>query len=415
MSGLFRRQALERLQNPDRLDELLVVTGPRSWIAVGALSTLLLAATIWGIFGRVTTSVDGMGIFIRGGGLVRVVSVGSGTLWQLRAAPGSVVKEGEVVALLSRPDLAARLQNLQTQLVQLEEQERRAVAFAEQEASRQRSVLRRRIAEAEQQAGAARTRLQWLETRIVGARQLVDAGLTTRQPLAELEHSRDATRIELEQDVTAAGALRAQIGDLDEQEEMKVFRIRQELDDERNEVAQLELEHRTNTEVASPYAGRITESLVNPGSLVSPGQAILALERDSGTLRVGVAVPALEARSIRPGMEVRLTPTTVKLEEYGYMLARVTDVSDYPASRDGLASLLSNESLVEVLTAAGPVTIVSAEPVLDPAAKNGFKWSARKGRTLAVSSGTLCTAQVMVRETAPISLVIPKLKELLGL
>ncbi len=114
-------------------------------------------------------------------------------------------------------------------------------------------------------------------------------------------------------------------------------------------------------------------------------------------------------------MEVRLTPTTVKLEEYGYMLARVTDVSDYPASRDGLTSLLSNEALVEVLTAAGPVTIVSAEPVLDPAAKNGFKWSARKGRTLAVSSGTLCTAQVMVRETAPITLVVPKLKELLGL
>ncbi len=415
MSGLFRREALEKLQSPDRLDELLVVTGPRSWIAVGALSTLLLAATIWGIFGRVTTSVGGMGIFIRGGGLVRVVSVGSGTLWQLRAEPGSVVKEGEVVALLSRPDLAARLQNMKTQLAHLEEQERRAVAFAEQEASRQRDVLRRRIAEAQQQANAAGTRLEWLETRIAGARELVDAGLTTRQPLAELEHTRDATRIELEQDLTAAGALRAQIEDLDEQEEVKVFRIRQDLDDERNEVAQLELEHRTNTEVVSPYAGRVTESLVNPGSLVSPGQPILALERDSGTLRVGVAVPALEARSIRPGMEVRLTPTTVKLEEYGYMLATVTDVSDYPASRDGLASLLSNEALVEVLTAAGPVTIVSAEPVLDPGAKNGFKWSARKGRTLAVSSGTLCTGQVMVRETAPITLVVPKLKELLGL
>ncbi len=109
MSGLFRREALEKLQNPDRLDELLVVTGPRSWIAVAAISSLLVAATIWGIFGRVTTSVDGMGIFIRGGGLVRVVSVGSGTLWQLRAEPGSVVKEGEVVAVLSRPDLAARL------------------------------------------------------------------------------------------------------------------------------------------------------------------------------------------------------------------------------------------------------------------------------------------------------------------
>lgn len=415
MSGLFRREALEKLQNPDRLDELLVVTSPRSWMAVGALSTLLVAATIWGIWGRVTTSVAGMGIFIRGGGLVRVVSVGSGTLWQLRAAPGAIVREGEVVAVLSRPDLTARLRNMQSQLAHLEEQERRAVAFAEQEAARQRDVFRRRVREAEQQAGAARTRLEWLETRIVGARKLVEAGLTTRQPLAELEHTRDATRIELEQAVTAAGAVRAQIGDLDEQEEMKVFRIRQELDDERNEVAQLELEHRTNTEVVSPYAGRVTESLVNPGSLVSPGQAILALERDAGTLRVGVAVPALEARSIRPGMEVRLTPTTVKLEEYGYMLARVTDVSDYPASRDGLTSLLSNEALVEVLTAAGPVTIVSAEPVLDPAAKNGFKWSARKGRTLSVSSGTLCTAQVMVRETAPITLVVPKLEELLGL
>lgn len=415
MTELFRRQALERLQNPDRLDELLVVTGPRSWIAVGSLSTLLVAAMIWGIWGRVTTSVDGMGIFIRGGGLVRVVSVGSGTLWQTRVAPGSSVKEGQVVAVLSRPDLAARLEGLRTQVTHMEEQERRAVAFAEQETSRQRDVLRRRTREAEHQANAATSRLQWLETRIVGARKLVDAGLTTRQPLAELEHARDTTRIELEQAVTAAGALLGQIEDLDDQQEEKVFRIRQGLDDMRNELAQLELEHQTNTQVVSPYSGRVTESLVNPGRLVSPGQPILALERDAGTLVVGVAVPALEARSIRRGMEVRLTPTTVKLEEYGFMLATVTDVSDYPASRDGLTSLLNNEALVEVLTAAGPVTIVSAEPVLDPASRNGFKWSARKGRTLAVSSGTLCTAQLMVRETAPITLVVPKVKELLGL
>jgi HlyD family secretion protein len=53
---------------------------------------------------------------------------------------------------------------------------------------------------------------------------------------------------------------------------------------------------------------------------------------------------------------------------------------------------------------------------LDPAdTPSGFKWSSRRGPPLEVSSGTLCAAQIVTEHDKPITLVLPIMKEKLGL
>ncbi|MGA1194869.1 MAG: hypothetical protein ACO36I_00070 [Candidatus Latescibacterota bacterium] len=43
---IFRQAALDRLSSPDQLDQLMRVTTPKGWIALMALCSVLLAATI---------------------------------------------------------------------------------------------------------------------------------------------------------------------------------------------------------------------------------------------------------------------------------------------------------------------------------------------------------------------------------
>jgi HlyD family secretion protein len=49
--------------------------------------------------------------------------------------------------------------------------------------------------------------------------------------------------------------------------------------------------------------------------------------------------------------------------------------------------------------------------VVDDNTVSGYAWSSKKGATVNVQNGTLCSAAVVVEEQRPISMVIPLLKK----
>jgi HlyD family secretion protein len=114
-------------------------------------------------------------------------------------------------------------------------------------------------------------------------------------------------------------------------------------------------------------------------------------------------------------MMIEVTPSTVKREEYGYIIGKVEYVSDFPATHEGMMRLLHNQSLVDQLSNQGTSVQMFASLTLDPGSVSGFKWSSRKSPPLEMSSGTLCSGSVVVRERPPITLVVPLLKRFFGL
>jgi pyruvate/2-oxoglutarate dehydrogenase complex dihydrolipoamide acyltransferase (E2) component len=98
MQPPFRKAALERLSSPERLDELLEVTTPRSWLALAGLSLVLLVAVIWGLYGSVPTLIKGQGVLMRAGSLRTVESTVSGRVWEILVREGDEVVRDAVVA-----------------------------------------------------------------------------------------------------------------------------------------------------------------------------------------------------------------------------------------------------------------------------------------------------------------------------
>jgi HlyD family secretion protein len=50
----------------------------------------------------------------------------------------------------------------------------------------------------------------------------------------------------------------------------------------------------------------------------------------------------------------------------------------------------------------------------NPKNPSGYQWTSRKGPAVTISSGTLCTAEIVTRWQKPITLVLPFLKKALG-
>ena len=54
--SVFRKVSLDRLASPEQLDQLMQITTPKGWVALLALSVLLLTAIVWGCVSWCTTS-----------------------------------------------------------------------------------------------------------------------------------------------------------------------------------------------------------------------------------------------------------------------------------------------------------------------------------------------------------------------
>ena len=121
-TDIFRKVSLERLSSPEQLDRTLTVTPTRSWIALLAVLLLLGLAVAWGFEGVVSTTSFGQGVIVRSGGVLNVVSAGSGVVTEMRVKVGDRIHRNQVIAQVAQPDLTERIQAIRENISELQRQ-----------------------------------------------------------------------------------------------------------------------------------------------------------------------------------------------------------------------------------------------------------------------------------------------------
>lgn len=411
---IFRKVALERLSSPEQLDQLLQVTNPKGWLALGALGALLVSSLAWGIWGAIPTEASGEGILLRRGGVSDLVAPGAGQIEEVLVGVGDVIAKGQPVARIRQEELQRQIADTQAKLTDLrgELQERQGYA-REQERLRERDLGQQRANLVLSMRGLE-TDISLLNERLRDQEALLADGLVTKQTVV-------GTRQELNAKTEQLAAQRLELSSLDLKRLDSAQQTGQELETRQRALREVELQIRElqaklkqNVNILSPHAGRVLEVLVDRGAVVNPGSAVLSLEVISEELVAVLFVPASTGKRVQPGMTVQVSPSTVKREEYGSMLGKVTRAAEFPATARGMTRLLGNEALVTKLMEAGPLIQVDVSLQTDPATPTGYRWSSSRGPTLEISSGTLARGSVIVKEDRPISLVIPTLREKLG-
>jgi HlyD family secretion protein len=462
-SRLFREAALEELASPEQLDLAMRVTSPVGWLALAASGLFLLVALAWSVFGRVSDTVTGQGILIRGEAVRAVVSGTSGRLLEMTVRVRDEVKAGQVVATVAQPDLLLNIENTRaaledqlqrhTSLTEAEERNRqRAVrALNEERASLDSlDIVRRNTEEAlralqeERESvlasiGDFEEQAEALAGQVAGHEELVREGIMARSQLlgskeqlaavrqsisrsqvrlAQIRSEETAQRRELQQTQATIEVRLAQIGSeetsLERQLQLQRSDRLSQIEELRRRLRDLESTLETKSRIVSPYQGKVLELSADPGNVVTQGSRVLTLEAETEALEAVLYVPAGQGKRVLKDMTVRISPSTVRVEEYGFMLGEVKSVSEFPVTPEGVQRVLRNDNLVRNLTAEAPPIEVVAKLLEDPNTTSGYKWSSSSGPPSGVFSGTLCQAKIVVQQRRPISYVFPIFRRAVG-
>jgi HlyD family secretion protein len=415
-NAVFRRSSLERLASPEQLDALMRVTTPVGWIVHAAMLALLAAVVLWGAFGSITIAVEGQGIIVTAGGVKNVQHVAGGRITDIKVEPGDLVLKGEVIARVNQDELIGQIAEERIKLSELLESEARTTAFSEQDLALRRTYLGQQDDNMRSSIQSDKEQLAYLEKTLPTYEELYQGGGISEKQLLETRARYNSLKVQVADNENMLRQIQWEMAQMTLSKEEEKTGLDSQVDEARRNIARLERNLAYYTNIVSPDAGRVIEVMVNEGTLIGAGATVVSIEpvgRAAQNLEAVIYIPS-EGKSVRPGMDVQVSPANVKREEYGFIRGRVTFVSPYPATAEGMLRVLGNASLVEALLGRGAVLEVRVDLVPTTRTVSGLKWSSKDGPPAAIQSGTICSGSVIEKTQSPISYVIPWLRELAG-
>ncbi|MEM9213200.1 MAG: NHLP bacteriocin system secretion protein [Cyanobacteria bacterium P01_F01_bin.150] len=485
---IFRQDALDHNASPERLDQLIQIVNPKRWISLLALGGLVTAGVAWSIIGQIPVRVEGQGILVYPSQVSPLQSATSGQVQEILVAEGDAVEPGQVIARLDQRELEQQLALAQLKLSQLQDQQQEADRLqtmrgrSEQRAiDQQRRSLQQELAAEQaltpilqtkaqasilQEQSALESRLETL-TGLMGthrdrwqlrqqanteAEAIVisqDELLQAEQEYRDVEQQIRQVETQLSQlavdDVNAQrdyaqnlnriAQIQGELQELDsriasqtEQDALATANRTQEIQETERTIAQLTLELSRNQDIVSTSDGQVLELSVQLGQQIEPGMAIGTIgvyDQDHPPMSVAF-LPASDGRKIFEDMDVQVTPTTVKREEYGGIIGRVTEVSAFAVSQQEAIDLVGHPNVLPGILGEGSQVAIQAQLTTVPATSLDtststsdcayrYNWSSSNGPDhQCFSPGTTTEVQITVDKRQPITYVLPFLKTLLG-
>lgn len=414
-NSLFRQVALDKLSSPDNLDELVRVTDARGWISLAATSIVIAAAMAWSLFGTIRTSVPGRGVLIREGGVSRIVSNTAGRIVDVKILDDGHVNAGDVVAVIAQPDLARDLSEASATLESARMIERTAAASSSLSLSMQNEELAHRADALARENQLLEQQAAELKEKLEETKRLVASGLVIPSSVLDAQRDEQAVRLTIARNQRAIEELSGQQRVFANERGLRLQTARLAVSEAERRLLALQAKLSSAEVVRSAKSGEVLSVQAEVGDAVGVGTVLADIEPAGRRLLAAVYVAASDGRKITAGAPAQISPTEVNREEYGFVHGRVRSVSHFPATRGEMAALLSNDNLVQTLSSGGAPYQVLVDLATDPHTPSGLQWSSRRTPDIRINSGGVCAVDVIVREQRPIELLIPYIREKLGL
>lgn len=409
MSKVFRKTALDKLQSPDRLNEMVTIISSHSWLVLVGASIIIGFFVTWSIVGKLPTQITGNGILLMSGGVMDVSAISQGQISEVLVKPGDAVFEGDILVKVKQPDLELKYLNSKEHVRLLKERYESIKNFNDKDLAQKRNLLKQDAENKKKRIEKNHERIEFVKNQIKSRTELLEQGLITnenlnqtKEMLFEIEQQNLLLSSELEQ-------IELSIFEQEKQMEFELSKLNGQIIDEEAALTEIKSKLDINSDIRCPYTGRIVELKVNPGKIIGAGNVILSIERifTNEELEAIVYVPSNQGKKIKPDMEVKISPSTIEVEKYGFIRGVVTQVSEYPASFEGMLNTLGNKELVATFFQGLPPLAVRVKLKKNLDTPSGFYWTSGNGPEAKVKSGTLCSAKIVVKNRRPISLIFP--------
>lgn len=473
-NGFFRPEALAQFGSPRHGDALLQAPTAGRWWPLAALTLVLGLAGVWSVFGRIPVEVTGRGVLVRPGKVIGFQAPAAGQLQSLSVREGDYVRKGAVLGIIDQASLRQQLDLERSKLLKLTAEYQGVETFQQQREALEKSVLDLRITDLEKRIKDTRaladhirdTHLLALKrqretmgknvelTHDISAiakflheqrKELQQRNATSKDEImrSEQEYLQALTKeVEARGQVQQLDVRRAEVEDAYLEKADKVAQMRSQineyhiqykkleqetlematshklsLDEVRRTIARLELEVDRQGKVVSEHSGRVLEITATVGQVLAPGARIgTIIEEDQSSPLVCLAYFTVkDGKRIGPQMRARVAPDPVQRERFGSLVGSVASVTPFPISKEAAVNTIGNSEVARSLTGQDRQMEMLAHLEMDPATASGYRWTSSRGPDAKMSAGTTATIQVAVEYRAPVTFVLPFLREWSGL
>ncbi|GAA4043456.1 hypothetical protein GCM10022409_31830 [Hymenobacter glaciei] len=416
--SFLRKSALEKLSTPEKLDQLIQVTSPKAWIALLVVFVALGTGIGWAVFGRVSTKLNVTGVVL-GGEVHEVVATSQGQLTKLHVSISEKVEKGAIIATVQQPELLQKIEDAKAILAEQKLEMNKLVSYGSKGTMLEGELMSQNRVSIQGEVEAEKKKLIFLNSQLESEATLLEKGLIVKAQAASTKQQIDASKNTIER-------LKGQMAEVSSRQHDAGFGIQQKVAIQKQRIAEAErnlqfLNERYDTQsnIKSAYSGEVVEVLADAGSMVGPGTPLFKLKNQGGekstTLKGVLYIPSQDGKKIKRDMEAFVVPSTVQPQEYGFMKGKVTYVSDFPITQQGMMISVKNDQLAKGLLAMGPLFEVHVEFEKDSESYSGFKWTSAKGPDISIKEGTSCMGQITIKQENPITIVVPAFKKFFNL
>jgi HlyD family secretion protein len=419
-ASFFRKSALEKLSTPEKLDQLIKVTGPKAWIALLTIALALGVGITWSVFGRVKTKLDVVGVVL-GGDVHEVVSTAQGQLVELKVTIGDKVKKGDIIATIQQPELSQQIEDAKAVLADRKFEMGKLLSYGNQGNHLQGEYISQTRVSIQGEIESEKKKLAFLNNQLESENGLLAKGLIVKSQVANTKQQIESSKNTIER-------LKGQMVETSSQQHTLGYDLQQKVTLQNQRIAEAERtlqflteKYDTQKNIRSPYEGEVVEVLTDRGVVVGLGSPLFKVKNEGSAntklagLKGVLYIPSKDGKKIKKGMEALVAPSTVQPQEYGFIKSKVTYVSDFPITEKGMLTSVKNDQLAKGLLASGPLFEVHVDFEKDPASYSGFKWTSAKGPDVTIKEGTSCMGKVTIQEERPATIVVPAFKKFFDL
>lgn len=366
-------EELELHKSADQLDQPIQLVPLRIRTLIGLIGLILFVVIIWSITASINVYVNGKGILTMEQGISEIKIPYSGKISQLNVVIGQHVEQGDILATVEQLDLVFNVKKIESQIRDY------------------------------------KTTLDWLLDHSKYEKRTATIEALNKR-LKEINKLRGIKETNIEETEKEIKEIDLKILELENYSAQRVFETRSKLIGLETELQYNKNQLRNQTLIISPYSGTIVDMSVNDGDVFTQGSSLFVIENqdfNKSNLTAIVYMNAYQGKKITTGMKVQLIPSTIALEEYGYIMGTVKSVSKYAQTTGGMNRVLRNQQLLEEFSSDGLPLLLTVQLIKDSSTFSGYKWTSGKGPSKEIVSGTLIKAKVITETKKPISFVIP--------
>jgi len=389
---------------------------PRAYVfAFLCLLVVALVIGVWGVYGTIPTKALGNGLIVRSNQQVTPIqSTGEGRVRKITVVAGQSIDAGTVLAELDQIDLDSQIKTAREAVTDLAASLNRLKVRQDSELARHKKSTSQTVRLISASIAELTKGRDGLAKLLVGEESLLKRGLINRSK--ELD-----SRVAYQNIVSQIGELR-----------IKQANVRQALADQIGSAAgkadeaqeKVNLERRKlerlislrNAEklIRATIGGRVEEIRAAVGQNVSRTDVLMTVVHGGSGAEVIAFLDPRQARRVVIGMPVHVIPSSIDKAEFGSIQGKVSLVSPEPVSQANAKNLFQNSQLAAQLASTGEMYLARIKLAEDTGSANGFKWWFGSGPKFKIKPGTFASVEIVVREQAPVELVVPAMRSILG-